>query len=202
MGQFHIAITHQAKPGKEVEYEAALREFAKKSLDEPGVSGVLLLAPVPGSLGKEYGILRTFDSQESCDAFYHSESYREFHRRTRPLVADDAKRHRLDGLEGFFRDPKTSPPRWKMFVVTWLGVFPSALLFSMTIPPMIGFMHDLLIRAIVNVAVVASLAWVIMPFLTKLFRPWLYPDGPKPVIQDFASTHRPLGIPEQEVVPS
>lgn len=198
MGQFHIAITHQAKPGKEKEYEAELREFAKQSLDEPGAAGVLLLAPAPGTLGKEYGILRTFDDRESCEAFYHSERYREFHRRTRPLVADDAKRRPLSGLEVFFHDPRTSPPKWKMFCVTWLGVFPSALLFSMTIPPLIGFLPDLLIRAIVNVFVVASLAWIIMPFLTKVFRPWLSPRQQQPTIPDFATAQRPPQQAEQQ----
>lgn len=172
----NVAITHEVKPGHEADYEAALREFARTSLQEPGTAGVLLLAPVPGTRGCEYGILRSFESQEACDAFYKSDRFRDFHDRTRSLVVDQAVRRKLHGLEAFFRDPQSNPPpKWKMALVTWLGVFPSALLWSTLLPPYLDGMHDLLVRAIVNVLVVITLAWFVMPWLTKVFGPWLHP---------------------------
>lgn len=172
----HVAITHEVKPGKEADYEAALREFARTSLHEPGTAGVLLLAPVPGTHGCEFGILRSFENQESCDAFYQSERFRDFHERTKSLVVDQGVRRKLHGLEAFFRDLKANPPaKWKMAIITWLAVYPSAWVWSLVLPPLLTGWPDLLVRAMVNVLVVITLAWFVMPWLTQLFMPWLYP---------------------------
>ena len=80
----------------------------------------------------------------------------------------------LHGLEAFFRDPQHSPPpRWKMAIVTWLGVFPSVLFWSSTLPKVLPGLPSLGVMAIINVFVVVTLAWGVMPLLTKLFAGWL-----------------------------
>lgn len=175
MSRVHVAITHQAKPGKEAEYEAALRAFARDSLHEPGTAGVLLLAPVPGSHGCEYGILRSFEDQASCDAFYQSERFLSFHNLTKPLVVEEATRRKLHGLEAFFRDPKLSPPRWKMAVITWLGVFPSVLFWGKVLPPALTSLPSLIVTAVTTMFVTVTLAWLVMPLLTSFFAAWLHP---------------------------
>ena len=69
-----------------------------------------------------------------------------------------------------------SPPRYKMVIVTWLGVFPIVtILFSV-------FGHWLnllptLVRTLVFTAVMVTLmSYVVMPSMTRLFSFWLYPD--------------------------
>jgi hypothetical protein len=69
-----------------------------------------------------------------------------------------------------------SPPRYKMVIVTWLGVFPIVtILFSV-------FGHWLnllptLVRTLVFTAVMVTLmTYVVMPRMTRLFSFWLYPD--------------------------
>ncbi|GAA4427477.1 antibiotic biosynthesis monooxygenase [Bremerella cremea] len=175
MNRVHVAITHEARPGREADYETALREFARDSLHEPGTAGVLLLAPVPGSVGCEYGILRSFEDQASCDAFYRSERFRNFHERTKSMVVEEATRRKIDGLEMFFRDPKKSPPRWKMAIITWLGVFPSVLFWGIVLPPVLDNLHSLFATAVATMFVTVTLAWVVMPVLTRFFAPWLHP---------------------------
>ncbi len=69
----------------------------------------------------------------------------------------------MHGLETFFRDPQHAPPpRWKMAIVTWLGVFPSVALWSSTLPKVLTGLPSLVVMAIVNVFVVVTLAWVVM----------------------------------------
>lgn len=63
MEAVHVAVTRQVKPGYEKAFEEALREFARESLRQPGTTGVHLIAPVPGTDGCEYGILRSFVSE-------------------------------------------------------------------------------------------------------------------------------------------
>jgi len=173
MDSIHVAVTRQVKPGCEEEFEHALREFARESLREPGTTGVHLIEPVPGANGCEYGILRSFDSEDASRRFYHSEIFRQWQKRAEPLVVGDSAVRRLHGLEAFFRELNHAPPRWKMAIVTWLGVFPTVLLWSSALPQFLGGLPQLIIVAIVNVFVVVTLTWAVMPLLTQLFAQWL-----------------------------
>lgn len=175
METVHVAVTRQVKPGYERAFEEALREFARESLRQPGTSGVHLIAPVPGTNGCEYGILRSFVSESACHDFYASEVFRNWQEQASEMVTGEPVRRKLHGLEAFFRDMKhVPPPRWKMAIVTWLGVFPSVLLWSTLLPKFLRTLPELAVLALVNVFVVVSLAWVVMPLLTKLFAKWLH----------------------------
>ncbi len=174
MDAVHVAVTRQVKPGCEEEFEQALREFAFESLREPGTTGVHLIEPAPGTNGCEYGILRSFESEEASRRFYDSEVFRQWQERASDLVVGDSIVRRLHGLEAFFRDANHAPPRWKMAIVTWLGVFPSVLLWSSLLPPFLSGLPPFAVLAIVNVFVVVTLAWGIMPLLTRIFAGWLH----------------------------
>jgi antibiotic biosynthesis monooxygenase (ABM) superfamily enzyme len=178
MSRYHVAITRRIKLGREAEFEAALREFAKLSLHAPGVTGVHLVGPVPGSSSNEYGIMRSFESEAASREFYALPMYAEWEERVAPMVEGAPAVRQLHGLEAFFREAGLQPPpRWKMAVVTWLGVFPTVWLWSRTIPSFLDGVHPIAVMAVVNVFVVATLAWVAMPLLTKLFAKWLRPPA-------------------------
>ena len=177
MDQVHIAITRQVKPGMERAFEDALREFARESLREPGTTGVHMIGPVPSSVSGEYGILRSFDSESACQAFYDSEMFRQWDERAAQFVIGGWTRRRLHGLEVFFQDVRGGPPpKWKMAAVTWLGVFPAVILWSSVLPKLLSGMPWLITTAIVNAFVVATLAWIAMPLLTRMFSQWLSPS--------------------------
>ena len=165
MDQVHFAITRRIKPGMESEFEAALREFARQSLHADGTTGVHLIGPVPDG---DYGILRSFESVAASDAFYASELFQNWEQRVAHLVEGPSEQKRLHGLEAFFREPgRSAPPRWKMAVVTWLGVFPTVWLWSSSIPKLTGGLPSLATMAVVDVFVVITLAWFAMPMLVK-----------------------------------
>jgi len=174
MSQVHLAITRQVKPGMERAFEEALREFARESLRAPGTTGVHLIGPVPGSFSGEYGILRSFESDAACQAFYDSEMFRRWDDNASQFVVGGWTRRRLHGLEAFFQGVHGGPPpKWKMAVVTWLGVFPAVLLWSSVVPKLLSGVPSLITTAIVNAFVVATLAWIAMPLLTRVFSTWL-----------------------------
>jgi antibiotic biosynthesis monooxygenase (ABM) superfamily enzyme len=174
MAQVHIAITRQVKPGMERAFEDALREFARESLSAPGTTGVHMIGPVSGTNHGEYGILRSFESEPACQAFYDSEMFRRWDEKASQFVIGGWTRRKLHGLEEFFRDvPGEPPPKWKMAVVTWLGVFPAVLLWSWVLSKLLSGLPSLVITGIVSAFVVATLAWIAMPLLTRLFSTWL-----------------------------
>lgn len=175
MKAIHVAVTRQVKPGFESAFEDALREFARESLHASGTTGVHLIEPIPGTNGCEYGILRSFESEEASRRFYDSDLIKEWNQRIADMVVGEPILRRLTGLEAFFRDVRQSPPpRWKMAIVTWLGVFPSVWLWSSTLPQVLTCLPSVIVMAIVDVFVVITLAWGLMPLLTRLFAGWLH----------------------------
>jgi antibiotic biosynthesis monooxygenase (ABM) superfamily enzyme len=174
MPPIHVAIRRRVLPGKEAEFEAAVLAFFQDSMFFPGVLGAQVLRPGEDASSLDYGILRTFDSEASRDAFYASDLFQTWNREVAPMVtAVEYERRDLHGLEAFFRGDHAPPPRWKMAIVTWLGVYPCVLLWSTVLSPALGGTPRILSTAFVTIAVVITLAWGVMPVLTKLLRPWL-----------------------------
>lgn len=170
----HVAITRHVKPGCEVEFDRSSRAFAIESSHAPGEAGAQLIGPLPGSTRGEYGILRTFDNQEACDAFYASERFAKFQESVAHLVEGDGVRRELTGLEAFFRGFGAPPPRWKMALVTWVGVYPTVLFWSWLLAKPLAETPYLLRMALTITAAVITLAWGVMPLLTRLMAPWLH----------------------------
>jgi antibiotic biosynthesis monooxygenase (ABM) superfamily enzyme len=107
--------------------------------------------------------------------FYESDLFRNWEERVSALVVGEPVRRRLHGLEAFFRETQRAPPpRWKMAIVTWIGVFPSVLLWSSLLPKVLSSLPSLAVVAIVNVFVVVTLTWGVMPLLTRIFAAWLH----------------------------
>lgn len=171
----HVAITRRVRPGCEAEFQQALRKFFQASFAEGGVWGASMLTPLPGSDFREFGILRTFADEHERDAFYASPMFKAWEERARTLTEGEPEYRELHGLEAWFRSPGNPPPRWKMAAATFLGVFPVALVLSLTLAPAIHTWPFILRTAAFNVCVVALLTWAVMPFITRLLHQWLDP---------------------------
>ena len=177
MGRVHVAVTRKVKPGCEAEFDRELQRFARDSMDCQGMAGIHILRPPADSPSKEYGMLRSFESQMDADRFYESRLFRQWTKTITSLVEGEPVRRRLSGLEAFFREESAPmPPLWKMAIVTYLGVFPSVLFWSSFLPQWLEGMNEFLVAAIVNGMIVVTLTWAVMPILTHLFRRWLNPN--------------------------
>ena len=170
----HIAITRRVRPGCEAEFQAALREFLQTSFAHDGVQGASMLTPPPGSDSREYGILRTFASEQEQDAFYASPMFKAWEERARTLTEGEPVYRQLHGLEAWFRSPQNPPPRWKMAVATFLGVFPVAMILNLTLGAAIRPWNFILGNAVFNGCVVLLLTWVVMPLIARALHGWLY----------------------------
>lgn len=178
----HVAITRRVMAGREAEFEAQIGIFFTEAEQLNELSQAYLIRPIDSAKSREYGILRSFEDEESMESFYRSDLYQEWNEAVHPLVEGEPERRELHGLEAFFRTGGAAgpPPRWKMFLLTWLAVTPTVYIFGTLVP--IGNLTELLPTLylpvvaqllIGNLIVVASLTWVLMPLLTKVFRPWL-----------------------------
>lgn len=173
----HIAITRRIRPGFEAEFQQALREFFQASFAHGGVLGVTMIVPPPGSNSREFGILRTFADEKERDGFYSSPLFKAWESKCGPLTESGTWTQRpLHGLEAWFRSPHNPPPRWKMAVTTFLGVFPVATILGRTLGPAIQSWHFVLAGAVFNASVVVLLTWLVMPLVTRALHRWLQPE--------------------------
>jgi antibiotic biosynthesis monooxygenase (ABM) superfamily enzyme len=174
-----VAVIRVVKPGCEEAFERALHDFVQDSLHLPGQLGVHILRPPPGSGSREYGILRRFENAEARDEFYRSPLFEKWKQKVVGLVEGDPRYERLSGLETWFTLPGqraiVPPPRWKMALVTLLAVYPLSMVLSITVGNWISRWPMLLNSLVFNALIVSGLTWFLMPLLTRLFKPWLYP---------------------------
>src|SRR5262245_19868533 len=170
----HVAITRRVRPGRETEFQNALREFFQASFAYNGVLGATMIVPPPGSDAREFGILRTFATEKERDDFYASPIFKAWEAKCQPLTETDSWTSRpLHGLEAWFRSPNP-PPLWKMAVATFAGVFPVATILNLTIGPTVRSWPFLVGNAVFNACMVALLTWVVMPLVTRALHGWLH----------------------------
>jgi antibiotic biosynthesis monooxygenase (ABM) superfamily enzyme len=176
-----VTINRRVKPGREAAFEEALREFIPQALQFPGHLGVQVLRPTPGS-GREWVVVIKFQSRTHYTAFRASPEYTAWCAQLLELLEAEPVYQEQCGLESWFALPGATSqpvlPRWKMALATWLGVNVATISLALLLAPLVGNWPLVPQFLFVNALVVVLLTWVIMPLLTRLLRPWLYPPGP------------------------
>src|SRR5438128_816321 len=119
-----IIITRTVRPGSEAAFEAAVKAWIPQALAFPGHLGVHMLRPTGD--GREYGAVVKFRSKGDWEAFQHSAEYLHFLAEIQPYLEATPRVETVSGLESWFTPLGSRvmkvPPRWKMAVVTWVGV--------------------------------------------------------------------------------
>ena len=87
----------------------------------------------------------------------------------------------LTGLETWFLLPNRStmkpPPRWKMWLLAFVAVYPAVVLFQWLIAPQLEDWPLLLRSAFFPLVLLSLMTFVLMPYATRIAKRWLYPDG-------------------------
>jgi antibiotic biosynthesis monooxygenase (ABM) superfamily enzyme len=168
-----IVITRIVRCGCESAFEQAVREWIPRAVEFPGHQGALMLQPSVG--GREYGAVLRFRSLELWREFQESLEYQEFLDRIRPYLEESPRTDELTGMETWFRLSSETllPPRWKMAIVTWVGVCLTVGVLGVLLGPLMSNWSWFAYLLAMNAAVVAVLTWVVMPLLTRMARAWL-----------------------------
>lgn len=72
------------------------------------------------------------------------------------------------------RRRSAGPPRYKLALLTWAGAYTVITLLLALVGPAIASWPLVLRTLLLSVTMVASLTWLIMPRLTRLFGGWLH----------------------------
>jgi uncharacterized protein len=173
-----VLYSRRVKPGREADFEAWARGIVAAARQFPGHLGASVL-DAPGS--REYHILFSFADPRSLRAWLDSDERRRWLARVGELLEADRGLQQLTGLETWFKLPganvptMTPPPRWKMWLVSLIAVYPLVLAFqALVVPRMAGL--PLPLRALVFPLVLLTLmTFVVMPMVTRVLRRWLGP---------------------------
>jgi antibiotic biosynthesis monooxygenase (ABM) superfamily enzyme len=173
-----VLYSRRVKPGREADFEAWARGIVAAARQFPGHLGASVL-DAPGS--REYHILFSFADRRSLRTWLDSEERRRWLARVGELLEADRGLQQLTGLETWFKLPGANvptmkpPPRWKMWLVSLVAVYPLVLAFQALVGPRMAEL-PLPLRALVFPLVVLTLmTFVIMPVVTRLLRRWLRP---------------------------
>jgi antibiotic biosynthesis monooxygenase (ABM) superfamily enzyme len=173
-----VLYSRRVKPGREADFEAWARGIVAAARQFPGHLGASVL-DAPGS--REYHILFSFADRRSLRAWLDSEERRRWLARVGELLEADRGLQQLTGLETWFKLPganvptMTPPPRWKMWLVSLIAVYPMVLAFQALVVPRMARL-PLPLRALVFPLVLLTLmTFVIMPMVTRALRRWLGP---------------------------
>ncbi len=187
-GSVTWVITHQVRPDRQDDFESWIAGITDEVGRFPGREGVTVLRP-GGESSTEYVVIVRFASYDDLCRWEESAERAEWLTRLDPLLAGASTYRTETGLETWFQLPGqravVPPPKWKMALIVILAIYPLLLI----VLPLMGTVFDIpylsvpitigsefVVRTFVNVVILVTLmTWVAMPFLTKLFRGWLYP---------------------------
>lgn len=167
------------KQGREQEFEEWLSGILAAAKEAPGYLGSEVLRPSDSEDDNEYRVVFRFDHASNLHAWENSEERQNWLRKVEPLQHEE-KVHVLTGLETWFTLPskvgEPSPPRYKMVVVTWLGVFPIVMIIFSVFGHWLSLLPTLVRTLVFTAVMVTLMTYVVMPRMTRLFSFWLYPD--------------------------
>lgn len=169
-----VARRH-AKPGCEPAYEALVGGMLQDTGKVPGFISAELLPPEePGGI---YQTIMRFESEGALETWNRSDDRRTWHQRIAAVAEDEPEYQHLTGLEAWFARPPiggTKPPaRWKMAIVTWIGIYAIVMLLQVSLTPLITDWNFFLRNALFTILVTLLATYVVMPQLVKVFRRWL-----------------------------
>jgi uncharacterized protein len=176
-----VLVTRRVRRGRAPEFERLMAGMQAAAASFPGHMGGFLIPPERSEQGC-YRVLFAFDTDVHLQDWTQSRERQRWLLRIADVTHGDAAMRVLSGLETWFALPaartRLPPARWKMAIVTWMGIFPLVLLTSHTIAPVLGhWIHPLLVSMLSTVLITVAMTWLVMPALVPLFGNWLYPDS-------------------------
>lgn len=172
-----VLVTRKPIPGHEQAFEAYLKGIIESASKQPGHMGATIFRPAPGK-DAVYRILFRFDKRSNLDRWEESEERAKW-RDVASDVSQPREAYIESGLETWFTLPNCDvpahPPKIKMALIVWLGIFVIVTVLSIVLMPWIAGWPLLPRTALFTGVVVLLMTWVVMPRLTRWFSGWLYP---------------------------
>ena len=171
-------FSRRVAEGHEDEYRAVTERAAVVSRSFPGhlASTVLHTAGT-----RDYQTIYTFADPHAMHDWIVSDERRELAHRLEEISEAYEQVQPLTGLETWFLLPNRStlkpPPRWKMWLLSFVAVYPLVVLFQWLVAPPLEDLPLLARSAMFPLVLLSAMTFVLMPVATRVAKRWLYPEG-------------------------
>lgn len=175
-----VVISRLVRSGYERDYEDWIHEAARLLEHHDGFQGMTALPPGQHHSGPEHVLVLRFGDYASMRAWKRSEARRRWIGRLEELTVDVGAWQEQTGLETWFTldsraTPTGPPPRWKQAVLTLVGLLPVLLVMELTVGRLLSGLPAWARILTTTPVVVAAMAWLVMPTITRVSYRWLYP---------------------------
>lgn len=170
-----VLITRKVKVGCEADFERTTESMMRVAAGFAGFLGAQLVHPGedPEIDDPLHHVVLAFDTDAHLQAWHDSPERELGLAATEPFIEGAVRFKPMAGLGLWYRTSSPSPPRWKVAVVTWLGICPTVYLLFLAMGDLLNSWWLFPRTALLTFAVVIVMTWLVAPQLTKLFRPWL-----------------------------
>jgi len=177
-GPVTTIVRRRIRAGREAAFERWLHGVNAAAQRFPGHLGVNVLRPSPGT-PREYVLIFHFDSYASLRDWEESDERRAWLGRVAALTDGEPTTERLNGLEYWFTLPGAGPPpaRFKMALVTLLAIYPLSTVLNLALGVLLAWLPLLLRSLVLSALLVGLMTYLVMPWMTSIFAPWLF--GPR-----------------------
>jgi antibiotic biosynthesis monooxygenase (ABM) superfamily enzyme len=179
-GPVTTVVSRAVKPGREPEFERWAHGIIGAASHFPGQLTASVLHD-PG--GRDYHVLFQFTDRARLDAWMASEERRRWLDQLEDLIEEDRGVQQTTGLETWFQLPSSRvatmkpPPRWKMWVVSLIALYPLVLAFLAFAAPHVREWPLLARAALFPFVLLTVMTYGVMPLVTRFAARWLRPAG-------------------------
>jgi antibiotic biosynthesis monooxygenase (ABM) superfamily enzyme len=166
----------RAKKGRTDEFA----EWARGATAEAvGFPGNLAATVVHTEGSRDFHVVHQFATRQDLRGWLDSDERRKWLRRAGELAASRTAVQHRTGLETWFHVPSEAsatmrpPPRWKMWLISLVAVYPLVLAFQAFVVPLTASWPLPLRAALFPVVLLTAMTYVVMPVVTRLLRRWL-----------------------------
>lgn len=168
-------VHRRAKPGCAAAYEALVAAMFEDARRFPGFLSAILVPPE--NPAGEYQITQRFTSEADLERWQRSPERLAWLEKLAAVAEGEPEYRYLTGLDAWFAPAvgpvAALPPRWRMTLVSWLGIFPTVALLQWIVGPWLQPLPTLLGTAIFTILVAILMSYVVMPRLTRWMGWWL-----------------------------
>jgi antibiotic biosynthesis monooxygenase (ABM) superfamily enzyme len=171
-------FSRRVKPGREAEFERWAHGVIDAATRWPGHLGASVLHE-PGS--PWYHLVYKFLDRDRFRAWVESDERNRWLGRVEPLTEDEhGELQQTTGLETWFdlpgpdATPRRPPPRWKMWLVSLIAVYPLVVLFQWLLGPRVEDLPLPVRAALFPLVLLTLMTYVVMPVVTRVLRHWLH----------------------------
>lgn len=179
-----VLVSRRVKPGHEAAFEQVSEAMTAAARLFPGYLGGQLVRPDAQADDEDSNLYHTvfaFDTPAHLQAWQSSPERTERLQAIAPHTLGSTRLREVSGLGHWFTPPAGAahqpPQRWKVAVVTWLGICPTVYLLFLVVAPLLAHWALLPRVMAITALVVVLMTWLVAPRLTAWLKPFLYPPA-------------------------